>query len=189
MNEETRLTESGVLAVALSELLQESGTQYKPTLTHIERKLWEHHHVVEVFENVWPVIRRLPGNKLSAARSHMDIAAIYAETTAAKVAPEPYHVDQLQDAFEWVMWLTTIERRVLWTATSYTGYQRHPWTDIAKACGVTVRPSHNSKRNDQRLRRRVKGIYSLALAKICQKLNETQYPHRGPRPQGEAGVY
>lgn len=179
MGEHEKFTPSGLLAESLRSLLADEGIQVNPKFVQEKRQSWTVEMVEEVFENVWPVIHRLPSEKLAVIVSKPEVVTDYAETVAAKVAPPAYHIDQLEDVFQWILWLRPHQRKVIWHATSYTDYLRKPWGKIAGKAGVVVPVTGNRRRDAQSVRRRAKKLYHQGIATICVNCNEKQYPHRG----------
>lgn len=175
-----RFTATAVLALALADVLADDGIEYNPKLSVLDKGSWTKEDIEQVFENVWPVLQRLPSEKLSTIVSKHQVASDYAETVQARVAPPPHHFDQVQDVFQWILWLRPHERRVVWVASSYSGYQRMPWNRIAGKAGVTVPVTGCKRRDTQSVRRKVMRIYRLAIETIVNRCNEQNFPQRHP---------
>ena len=119
---------------------------------------WTADCVAEHFEEAFRTLRKLPPVKARGyfsawpdiARSPREIAAM--EPEPMRVPPSPAAITRLEQTFDWVLWIETAERKLIWSRAA-----RVPWKQISGELGCDRTTAWRR--------------WQLALTKIAARLN------------------
>lgn len=188
------------LVNALTSFFEDDVEIITPNRVTEEDMPWTVLEVEHVIANSWEVIRKMPNSDirmLQNSASQVDVVRSDAGDHGGaeeedrskdlegriKISAPGHHIDQLEDVFQWIMWVrNTRQRLLIWEVARFTneGYARMPWGKIARRVGVKVTNTGNRKSDVNARRRRAQREYGLAVRSICRRLNETGYPRRLP---------
>ena len=119
---------------------------------------WTADDVADHFEEAFRTLRRLPPVKAQGyfgawpqiLRSKREIAAM--EPEPMRVIPSAQAISALEQTFDWVLWVTEAERKLVWSRAA-----RLPWKLIAGELGCDRTTAWRR--------------WQLALTKIAARLN------------------
>jgi hypothetical protein len=119
---------------------------------------WTADDVADHFEEAFRTLRKLPpvkargyvGQWPEIARTKREIAAM--EPEPMRVWPSASAITRLEQTFDWVLWISEDERRLVWGRAA-----RRPWKQITYEIGVDRSTSWRR--------------HKLALTKIASRLN------------------
>ena len=122
------------------------------------RKDWTADDVADHFEEAFRTLRRLPAVKAQGyfgtwpqvLRTKREIAAM--EPEPMRVVPSAQAISALERTFDWVLWITEAERKLVWSRAA-----RVPWKLIAGELGCDRTTAWRR--------------WQLALTKIAARLN------------------
>ena len=122
------------------------------------RKDWTADDVADHFEEAFRTLRRLPAVKAQGyfgawpqvLRTKREIEAM--EPEPMRVVPSAQAISALERTFDWVLWITEAERKLVWSRAA-----RVPWKLIAGELGCDRTTAWRR--------------WQLALTKIAARLN------------------
>jgi len=119
---------------------------------------WTADDVAAHFEEAFRTLRKLPPVKARGyftawpdiVRTSREIAAM--EPEPMRVRPSPAAITRLEQTFDWVLWIETAERKLVWSRAA-----RVPWKQISGDLGCDRTTAWRR--------------WQLALTKIAARLN------------------
>lgn len=119
---------------------------------------WTAGDVAEHFEEAFRTLRKLPPVTARGyfnawpdiVRTSREIAAM--EPQPMRVRPSPAAITRLEQTFDWVLWIETAERKLIWSRAA-----RVPWKQISGEMGCDRTTAWRR--------------WQLALTKIASRLN------------------